>query len=161
MKIFTNSIGGIVEAVIKGCPPGLGDPCFDKLNARLGAALFSIATIKGVEFGAGFKATSLLGSQNNDIFTVKQGKIKASTNNAGGINGGISSGEDITVRMAVKPPSSIAKIQKSVTKKLQAAEIQVKGRHDPCLCPRVVPVAEAMIALTLVDCLMIQKSASL
>jgi len=153
-----DSIGGIVEAVVKGCPPGLGEPCFDKLNARLGAALFSIATIKGVEFGSGFKAAHMLGSQNNDTFTAKGGKVKAATNNAGGINGGISSGEDIVLRMAVKPPSSIAKVQKSVTNALEETEIQVKGRHDPCLCPRVVPVAEAMIALTLVDALMIHKS---
>ncbi len=156
-----DSIGGIVEAVVKGCPPGLGEPCFDKLNARLGAALFSIATIKGVEFGAGFNAVNLLGSQNNDRFTVKNKKIVTATNNAGGINGGISSGADIVMRMAVKPPSSIAKLQNSVTKNLEDTEIQVKGRHDPCLCPRVVPVAEAMIALTIVDALMIQKSSSI
>ncbi len=153
-----DSIGGIVEAVVKGCPAGLGEPCFDKLNARLGAALFSIATIKGVEFGDGFKAVASLGSQNNDVLTAKGGKISSKTNHAGGINGGISSGEDIIVRMAVKPPSSISKLQKTITKELKETEIQVKGRHDPCLCPRVVPVAEAMIALTLVDALMLQKS---
>jgi chorismate synthase len=153
-----DSIGGIVEVVVKGCPVGLGEPCFDKLNARLGAALFSIATIKGVEFGAGFGAVCLLGSENNDSFTVKGGKAVTKTNNAGGINGGISNGADIVMRLAVKPPSSISKVQKSITKSLEETEIQVKGRHDPCLCPRVVPVAEAMVALTIVDALMIHKS---
>ena len=156
-----DSIGGIVEVLIKGCPPGLGDPCFDKLNARLGAALFSIATVKGVEFGTGFNAAKMLGSQNNDVFIAKGGTIATATNHAGGINGGISSGQDIVLRMALKPPSSIAKAQKSVTKNLEETEIQVKGRHDPCLCPRVVPVAEAMVALTLVDSLMLQKSLSI
>jgi chorismate synthase len=153
-----DSIGGIVEVIVKGCPAGLGEPCFDKLNARLGAALFSIATIKGVEFGAGFGAVGLLGSENNDSFTVKGGKAVTKTNNAGGINGGISNGADIVMRLAVKPPSSISKLQKSITKSLEETEIQVKGRHDPCLCPRVVPVAEAMVALTIVDALMIHKS---
>ena len=156
-----DSIGGIVEVLIKGCPPGLGDPCFDKLNARLGAALFSIATVKGVEFGTGFNAAKMLGSQNNDVFIAKGGKIATATNNAGGINGGISSGQDIALRMALKPPSSIAKAQKSVTKNLEETEIQVKGPPDPCLFPRVVPVAEAMVALTLVDSLMLQKSLSI
>ncbi len=156
-----DSIGGIIEAVVDGCPAGLGDPAFDKLNARLAAALMSIATVKGIEFGAGFKVATMRGSQNNDVFTAKGGKISTKTNHAGGILGGISSGAPIVLRLALKPPSSIAKFQKTVTTDLKETDVQVKGRHDPCLCPRVVPVVEAMIALTLVDCMMIQKSSNI
>ena len=153
-----DSLGGIIEAVIQGCPPGLGDPCFDKLHARLAHGLLSIGTIKGIEFGDGFKVAELRGSQNNDQFIVKGNKVATKTNHAGGILGGISTGEDIVLRVAIKPPSSIAKAQKSINENLDEVDVQVRGRHDPCLCPRVVPVAEAMIALTLVDCLMLQKS---
>ena len=153
-----DSLGGIIEAVIQGCPPGLGDPCFDKLHARLAHGLLSIGTIKGIEFGDGFKVAQMRGSQNNDAFVAKGGKVAVKTNHAGGILGGISTGEDIVLRVAVKPPSSIAKMQKSINENLDEVDVQVKGRHDPCLCPRVVPVVEAMAALTLVDCLMIQKS---
>ncbi len=156
-----DSIGGILEAVINNCPAGLGDPAFDKLNARLAAALMSIATVKGIEFGAGFKVAQMRGSQNNDAFIAKGNKISTKTNNSGGILGGISSGEPIVLRLALKPPSSIAKFQKTVTTELKQTDVQVKGRHDPCLCPRVVPVVEAMIALTLVDCMMLQKSTNI
>ena len=156
-----DSIGGILEAVINNCPAGLGDPAFDKLNSRLAAALMSIATVKGIEFGAGFKVARMRGSENNDVFTAKGGKVSTKTNNSGGILGGISSGEPIVLRVALKPPSSIAKFQKTVTTDFKETDVQVKGRHDPCLCPRVVPVVEAMIALTLVDCMMIQKSANI
>ena len=153
-----DSVGGIVEAVVKGCPPGLGDPVFDKLSARLAAALMSIGTIKGVEIGDGFETTKLMGSQSNDIFYTEKGKVRTKTNHAGGILGGISTGEDIIVRVAVKPPSSIAKVQDTITSAQEKITIQVKGRHDPCICPRVVPVVEAMIAVTLADCWLIQKS---
>lgn len=153
-----DSIGGIIEAVVDGCPAGLGDPAFGKLNARLAAALLSIATVKGIEFGAGFKVAAMRGSQNNDGFTAKGQKISSKTNNAGGILGGISSGAPIVLRLALKPPSSISKMQQTVTTDRKVTDVQVKGRHDPCLCPRVVPVAEAMIALTLVDCMMLQAS---
>ncbi|MBI4309897.1 MAG: chorismate synthase [Candidatus Omnitrophica bacterium] len=156
-----DSIGGILQCVIQGVPAGLGDPCFDKLNARLAQALMSIATVKGIEFGEGFGAAHMLGSQHNDPFILKSGKATVKTNHAGGLLGGISTGEDINIRLALKPPSSIAQKQKTLNEDLEIVETQVKGRHDPCLCPRVVPVAEAMIALTLVDCLMIQKSMEL
>ncbi len=156
-----DSVGGIVEAVVQNCPPGLGDPAFGKLSARLAAALVSIATVKGIEFGDGFKVAQMRGSQNNDVFTAKSGKVKTKTNHAGGILGGISSGEPIIMRVALKPPSSIVKLQKTITTDLKETDVQVKGRHDPCLCPRVVPVVEAMIALTLVDCLMLQKSSQI
>lgn len=156
-----DSIGATLQCVIKGVPAGLGDPCFDKLNARLAAGLMSIATVKGIEFGDGFDVANKLGSQNNDRFIVKEGKAGTATNHAGGILGGISTGEDITIRLALKPPSSIPQLQQTLNEDLQVVETQVKGRHDPCLAPRVVPVAEAMIAVTLVDALMIQKSSSI
>ena len=155
-----DSIGAILQCVVKGVPPGLGDPCFDKLNARLAHALMSIATVKGIEFGDGFGVSQMMGSINNDRFVRKGGKVGTATNHAGGIMGGISTGEDIIIRMALKPPSSIPQMQKTLNEQMEEVEVQVKGRHDPCLAPRVVPVAEAMIALTLVDCLMIQKAAS-
>lgn len=156
-----DSLGAILQCVVKGAPAGLGDPCFDKLNARLAHALMSIATVKGVEFGDGFAVSQLIGSVNNDRFVLKGQKIGTATNHTGGIMGGISTGEDINIRMALKPPSSIPKPQKTLDENMQEVEVVVKGRHDPCLAPRVVPVAEAMIALTLVDCLMIQKATNL
>ena len=153
-----DSVGGIVEAVVQGCPAGLGDPVFDKLNAKLSHALMSIGTIRGIEFGEGFRATTMRASEHNDPFITKSKKVHTKTNHAGGILGGISTGEDIVLRVAVKPPSSIAKEQDTINTKLDPVKIQVKGRHDPCICPRVVPVVEAMIAVTLADALLIQKS---
>ena len=153
-----DSIGGIVEAVIQGCPAGLGDPVFDKLGARLAHAVMSIGTVKGVEIGAGFGVAKMRGSENNDAFSVQNGRIRTKTNNAGGILGGISTGEEIKLRVAVKPPSSIVLPQETVTVNKEKTTVQVTGRHDPCICPRVVPVVEAMLAITLVDCLMIQET---
>ncbi len=152
-----DSIGGIVEAIIHGCPPGVGDPVFDKLNARLSYALMSIGTTRGIEFGLGFEATKMSGSKHNDRFFVDGENIKTRTNHAGGILGGISNGEDIILRVGIKPPSSIAQKQQTVSRDLTNAKIEIKGRHDPCICPRVVPVVEAMIALTILDSLMLQK----
>ncbi len=153
-----DSLGGIVEAVVVGCPAGLGDPVFDKLSARLAAALMSIGTIKGVEIGEGFKVAQMRGSENNDIFYHDGQKIRTKTNHAGGILGGISTGEDIILRVAVKPASSIAQEQPTVDVSGNPTTVKVTGRHDPCICPRVVPVVEAMIALTILDCLLIQKA---
>lgn len=153
-----DSLGGVVEAVVQGCPAGLGDPVFDKINARLAYALLSIGTIRGIEFGEGFAATRMHGSEHNDTFIVKGGKVRTKTNHAGGILGGITTGEDILLRVAVKPPSSIAQEQETVTVDKKTTKVQVKGRHDPCICPRVVPVVEAMIALALADSLLIQKT---
>jgi chorismate synthase len=155
-----DSVGGIVEAVIHGCPAGLGDPVFDKLNARLAHALMSIGTIRGIEFGTGFKAAEMLGSQHNDKFFMDGDHVRMRSNHAGGILGGISSGADIKLRVAVKPPSSIAQKQQTVNTEHEDTTIEVKGRHDPCICPRVVPVVEAMIAVTLADALMVQKTIS-
>jgi chorismate synthase len=156
-----DSLGSVLQCIVRNCPTGLGDPCFDKLNARLAQALMSIATVKGIEFGDGFGASQLTGSVNNDRFILKGQKVGTATNHAGGIMGGISTGEDILIRMALKPPSSISQLQKTLNEKHQEVEVQVKGRHDPCLAPRVVPVAEAMIAITLVDAMMLQKSTQL
>ena len=155
-----DSIGGIVEAIVHGCPAGLGDPVFDKLNARLSYALMSIGTLRGVEFGVGFEATQMFGSEHNDKFFMDGDNVKMRSNNAGGILGGISTGEDIILRVGVKPPSSIAQKQQTVSTDLKNTNVEVKGRHDPCICPRVVPVVEAMIALVLVDSLMLQKMIS-
>ncbi len=154
-----DSVGGIVEIIVKNVPAGLGEPVFDKLEADLGKALMSIGAIKGFEVGNGFNASRLRGSQNNDpmYFDKRQGRVRTRTNNAGGIAGGISNGEDIVLRIAVKPPSSIKKRQETVTTDGKATTISVEGRHDPCICPRVVPVAESMVALTLLDHLTRQR----
>ncbi len=154
-----DSVGGIVEVLVRNPPAGLGEPVFDKLEAELAKALMSIGAIKGVEVGNGFRAARLLGSENNDPMYVEEGtgRVRTRTNNAGGIAGGISNGEDIVLRIAVKPPSSIRKEQETVSVDGKPATISVEGRHDPCICPRVVPVAESMVALTLFDHLMRQK----
>ncbi len=148
-----DSVGGIVEVIVRRLPVGLGEPVFDKLDADLAHALMSIGAVKGVEFGNGFAAAKLKGSENNDpIFSdPSSGRIRTRTNNAGGIAGGISNGEDVVVRIAVKPTSSIRKEQETVTLDGQPARISVHGRHDPCICPRIVPVAESMVALTLLN----------
>ena len=162
-----DSIGGIVEIIASGVPPGLGEPVFDKLSADIAKALMSIGAVKGVEIGAGFKSALLLGSQNNDEMYVKAhsehirfaqcklresgGKVAFKTNNSGGILGGISNGDDIVVRIAVKPTASISKLQRSVDIHGKEREIRVEGRHDPCICPRIVPVAEAMMAIVITD----------
>ena len=138
---------------------GLGDPVFDKLEADLAKALMSIPAIKGFEIGSGFAAARMRGSEHNDEFVKdkKTGKIRTRTNYAGGILGGISNGEDIVVRVAIKPPSSIPKAQQTIDVKGRARTIKVEGRHDPCLCPRAVPVVESMIALVIADHLMRQQ----
>ncbi len=159
VKAEGDSVGGIVEVVALPVPVGLGEPVFDKLDAELAKALMSIGAVKGVEIGAGFKAARLKGSEMNDTFILEEGKIKTKTNNAGGILGGISTGEPIVCRIAVKPTPSISKPQRSVDMEtMEEVELKIKGRHDPCICPRIVPVAEAMVALVLVDYLMRNES---
>ncbi|MDD5615990.1 MAG: chorismate synthase [Candidatus Methanoperedens sp.] len=150
-----DSLGGIVEIISIGVPAGVGEPVFDKLSAELAKALMSIGAVKGVEIGAGFRAASMKGSQMNDPFMIKNGKIAANTNNAGGILGGISSGEPIVLRIAVKPTPSISQEQRTVDmSKMKDTKIKIQGRHDPSIPPRIVPVAEAMVALVLVDQMM-------
>jgi chorismate synthase len=146
-----DSIGGIAEIVSTGVPAGWGEPVFDKLNADIAKAICSIPAVVGIEFGAGFIAATLKGSENNDPFIQKKGKIMTKTNRHGGILGGISSGMPIIVRCAVKPPSSIPLEQKTVTKGGKPSIIITKGRHDPCILPRLVPIAEAMLAIILAD----------
>ena len=155
VKAEGDSVGGIVELIATEVPAGLGEPVFDKLDAELAKALMSIGAVKGIEIGVGLKASQMKGSEMNDEFIIKEGRIRTRTNNAGGILGGISTGEPIICRIAVKPTSSISKPQRSVDmEKMEEVEIRIKGRHDPCICPRIVPVAEAMVALVLVDYLM-------
>ncbi|MBU0667647.1 chorismate synthase [Patescibacteria group bacterium] len=153
-----DSVGGIAEFIVKIPPAALGEPVFDKLQADLGKALFSIATVKGVEFGSGFQAARLHGSENNDEFICKNGKITTKTNNAGGLHGGISIGTDIIIRTAIKPASSILKSQKTVNKKGEETTVSVHGRHDACIIPRFIPVAESMIAIVIMDHLLRQKA---
>lgn len=147
-----DSVGGIVELIALNVPVGLGEPVFDKLDAEIAKAIMSIGAVKGVEIGAGFEVANKKGSENNDAFYVEGDKVKTYTNNSGGILGGISNGMPIIVRAAVKPTSSIAKEQKTVNlEKMENTTIAVKGRHDPCIVPRVLPVCEAMLSLVLVD----------
>jgi chorismate synthase len=147
-----DSLGGIIEGIALGLPVGLGEPVFDAIDAELAKALFAIPAVKGVEFGAGFQVVKMKGSQNNDPFAIKDGRIVTTSNNAGGILGGISNGMPLVVRIAVKSTASIAKEQKTVDiGKMKEARLVVKGRHDACIVPRAVVVVESMMAVTLCD----------
>src|SRR5205814_4713057 len=146
-----DSLGGVIECVIRNPPAGLGEPVFDKLEADLAKAMLSLPATKGFEIGSGFAATRMRGSQHNDPFEVRHGKIRTATNNSGGVQGGISNGEDIYLRGAFKPPSTVALQQKPVTSSKQESELAARGRHDPCVLPRAVPIVEAMAALVLCD----------
>lgn len=151
-KADNDSIGGIVEIIALNVPPGLGEPVFDKLDANLAGALMGIGAVKAVEIGAGIQSAGMTGSQMNDPFGIDKGKVICLSNNAGGILGGISSGAPIVCRIAVKPTPSIARLQRTVNlSDLTETEITVEGRHDPTIPPRIVPVAEAMVALVLAD----------
>jgi chorismate synthase len=146
-----DSVGGVIECAARGIAPGIGEPVFDKLEADLAKAMLSIPATKGFEIGSGFAATRMRGSQHNDPFEMRAGKIRTRTNNSGGIQGGISNGEDIYFRVAFKPPSTIASEQKTVTTSREETELAARGRHDPCVLPRAVPIVEAMAALVLCD----------
>lgn len=154
-----DSIGGIVEILVQDCPAGLGEPVFHKLEADLAGALMSIGAVKGFEIGSGFNCATQKGSEHNDefFFDTQIQKVRTKTNNSGGVLGGISNGADLIMRIAVKPPSSIGKEQKTVDFEGKEAHVEIKGRHDPCICPRVVPVAEAMVALVILDHLFMQE----
>ena len=156
-----DSLGGVVEVIARGVPAGLGEPVFDRLDADLAKAVMSIPAVKGMEIGAGFQTATMTGSECNDVFVTKNKKVMTQTNNAGGILGGISNGMDIIVKLVVKPTSSINKAQQTITQKGKKAEIRVEGRHDPCVAPRAVPIAEAMVALTLIDHLLRNKTSQL
>ena len=147
-----DSIGGIIQGVIKNVPAGLGEPVFDKLNSDLGRAMLSINAVKGFDIGLGFRSVGMRGSEHNDPFyTDKNGKIRTKTNNAGGTIGGISSGETIHFRVAFKPVSTIEKEQNTVNTKGEATKLEASGRHDPCVLPRAVPIVDAMSALVIMD----------
>jgi len=155
-KSAGDSVGGIIECVTTGVPPGLGEPVFDKLSADIGKAVLSIPAVKGVEFGEGFNMALMLGSEANDEFIVKGKNIITKSNNSGGIQGGISNGMPIVIRVAVKPTASIAKRQNTVNLKTgKKTQIRIEGRHDPCIVPRAVPVVEAMVNLVLADHMLI------
>ena len=150
-----DSVGGVVECAVLGAPPGLGDPMFAGMENRIAAAVFAIPAVKGVEFGAGFAAASMRGSENNDAFAVNDGAVVTVTNNCGGILGGITDGMPVVFRAAVKPTPSIAKRQRSVDMTaLRDEDIEITGRHDPCIVPRAVPCIEAAAALAVYDALL-------
>ena len=163
MKREGDTIGGVITCVIKGCPAGLGEPEFDKLHAQLGAAILSINAAKGFEYGEGFASASYRGSQQNDVFIPSSDKqqthgIKAKTNHSGGIQGGISNGEDIYFRVAFKPVATLLMEQETVNKEGEATKIDIHGRHDPCVLPRAVPIVEAMAAMTILDALLVDNA---
>lgn len=146
-----DSVGGVIECVIRGVPPGLGEPVFDKLEAELAKAMMSLPATKGFEIGSGFAGVKMRGSEHNDAFVMEAGRVRTTTNLSGGIQGGISNGEAIFFRIAFKPTATIFKPQHTVTVSGEATELQARGRHDPCVLPRAVPMVEAMAALVLCD----------
>lgn len=151
VRLDRDTIGGVVTCVISNAPAGLGEPVFDKLHAELGKAMLSINAVKGFDYGSGFPGACLRGSEHNDAFVNDGGKIKTKTNHSGGIQGGISNGEDIYFNVAFKPVATIMQDQESVNQEGEAVTVEGKGRHDPCVVPRAVPIVEAMAALVMAD----------
>ena len=159
VKAEGDTVGGVIACVVRGCPVGLGEPVFDKLHARLGAAMLSINAVKGFEYGLGFAGASGRGSEQNDIFEPDgKGGIAVRTNNSGGIQGGISNGQDIYFRVAFKPVATLLREQETVDNKGNATTLTARGRHDACVLPRAVPVVEAMAAITILDAYLLDKS---
>jgi len=158
VKSQGDTIGGVITCIAQGIPAGLGEPVFGKLHAALGNAMLSINAVKGFEYGDGFDAAFHKGSERNDIFFNDNGKISTRTNYSGGIQGGISNGQDIYFRVAFKPVATILQKQNTVTIQGEDTVLEAKGRHDPCVLPRAVPVVEAMTAITLLDYLLLQKT---
>jgi chorismate synthase len=147
-----DSVGGIIEGTVTGLPAGVGEPFFESVESNLSHLLFSIPAVKGVDFGAGFRAASMRGSEHNDPFAVEGGRVVTASNHAGGILGGITNGMPVTFRVGVKPTASIAKPQRSVDlETMTPTEISVTGRHDPCIVPRAVPVVENVAAMAVLD----------
>lgn len=157
IRLDRDTIGGMVTCVIKNCPVGLGEPVFDKLHAELGKAMLSINAVKGFEYGSGFDGITLRGSQHNDEFYNEEGRIRTKTNFSGGVQGGISNGEEIYFNVAFKPVATIMQDQTSVDKNGNEITVSGKGRHDPCVVPRAVPIVEAMAALVIADLLLRAK----
>lgn len=153
-----DSIGGIVSCVIQGMPAGLGEPVFDRFQARLAQAMMSINAAKGFEYGSGFAAAAMRGSEHNDPFVMKEGQVRTETNRSGGIQGGVTNGEDVYFRVAFKPVATIMKRQDTVSREGEEIELEAHGRHDPCVIPRAVPVVEAMAAIVVLDMLLEAQS---
>ena len=151
MRKEGNSVGGVIECVVRGVPPGLGEPVFDKLEADLAKAMLSLPATKGFEIGSGFGSTRMTGAEHNDPFEMREGRVRTRTNFSGGVQGGISNGEDIIFRVAFKPTATILRSQETVTTTGEPTELAARGRHDPCVVPRAVPIVEAMAALVICD----------
>jgi len=161
VRLERDTIGGVVTCVVKNAAVGLGEPVFDKLHAELGKAMLSINAVKGFEYGSGFEGVTLRGSQHNDEFVNEAGKIRTKTNHSGGVQGGISNGEDIYFNVAFKPVATIMQDQNTVDKEGNEAVVSGKGRHDPCVVPRAVPIVEAMAALVIADFYLRAKTSKL
>ena len=157
VKAEGDTIGGIITCVVKGCPVGLGEPSFGKLHAALGHAMLTINAVKGFESGVGFAGVTQRGSEQNDLFFNDEGCINTRTNHSGGIQGGISNGQDIYFRVAFKPVATLLKEQSTVNEKGEDTTVKARGRHDPCVLPRAVPIVEAMTAMTLLDYYLMNK----
>ena len=156
-----DTIGGVITCVVKGCPAGLGDPEFGKLHAALGSAMLSINAVKGFEYGEGFDGVTARGSEQNDVFVSHNGQVSTLTNHSGGIQGGISNGQDIYFRVAFKPVATLLQEQDTVDIHGNATKLTAKGRHDPCVLPRAVPVVESMAAMTILDFYLLNKTTKL
>ena len=161
VKSEGDTIGGVITCVVKGCPPGLGEPEAHKLHADLGAAMLSINAVKGFEYGEGFAGVTQRGSEQNDIFRSVDGRITTASNHSGGIQGGISNGQDIYYRVAFKPVATLLQTQDTVDVNGQATTLTARGRHDPCVLPRAVPIVEAMTAMTIMDHFLLNKTAKI
>jgi chorismate synthase len=161
LKSKGNTVGGQIKCVISGVEAGLGEPVFDKLHADLGKAMLSINAVKGFEYGSGFNGSKMTGAEHNDEFIVENGNVSTKTNNSGGIQGGISNGEEIYFKVAFKPVATIMSKQNSIDKEKRNVELNVKGRHDPCVVPRAVPIVESMAAIVLADHLLRNRTSKL
>lgn len=161
LKSKGNTVGGQIKCIISGVEPGLGEPVFDKLHADLAKAMLSINAVKGFEYGSGFNGSKMTGSEHNDEFIVENGNVSTKTNNSGGIQGGISNGEEIYFKVAFKPVATIMSKQNSIDKEKNNVELSVKGRHDPCVVPRAVPIVESMAAIVLADHLLRNRTSKL
>ena len=158
LKAEGDTIGGVITCVVKGCPAGLGEPEFGKLHAALGAAMLSINAVKGFEYGEGFDGVTARGSEQNDVFVSTGDNITTTTNHSGGIQGGISNGQDIYFRVAFKPVATILQEQQTTDLEGNPTTFTARGRHDPCVLPRAVPVVEAMAAMTILDHFLLRNS---
>jgi len=157
MRSEGNSVGGVIECVVRNCPVGLGSPVFGKLDGELARGMMSLPATKGFEIGSGFAGTQLTGAEHNDPFFMEEGRVRTSSNRSGGVQGGISNGEDLVFRIAFKPTATIMSSQKTVSIDNEDTELQGRGRHDPCVLPRAVPMVEAMAHLIIADQLLLQR----